>query len=196
MLSASAARTVGTPRLGFLGVGWIGRHRMDALLEADAARVGAVADPSSDALAPLKERFVDAAYGDTLDDLLEQDLDGIVIATPSAYHARQSMAALERGIPVFCQKPLGRTASEARAVVEAARSADRLLAVDFCYRHTAAMRAIRRAVEAGTLGRIYAADLVFHNAYGPDKPWFYDRARSGGGCVTDLGIHLVDLASG
>jgi predicted dehydrogenase len=35
---------------------------------------------------------------------------------------------------------------------------------------------------------------VFHNAYGPDKPWFYDRTLSGGGCVMDLGVHLVDLA--
>jgi predicted dehydrogenase len=41
---------------------------------------------------------------------------------------------------------------------------------------------------------VYAVDLVFHNAYGPDKPWFYDPALSGGGCVMDLGVHLVDLA--
>ena len=39
---------------------------------------------------------------------------------------------------------------------------------------------------------IYAVDLVFHNAYGPDKPWFYDPALSGGGCVMDLGVHLVE----
>ena len=44
------------------------------------------------------------------------------------------------------------------------------------------------------LGRTYAVDLVFHNAYGPDKAWFYDPALSGGGCVMDLGVHLVDLA--
>ena len=56
------------------------------------------------------------------------------------------------------------------------------------------MGRIREAVRSGGLGRIYAADLVFHNAYGPDKPWFYDPALSGGGCVMDLGVHLVDLA--
>jgi predicted dehydrogenase len=44
------------------------------------------------------------------------------------------------------------------------------------------------------LGQVFAADLVFHNAYGPDKDWFYDPRLSGGGCVIDLGIHLVDLA--
>jgi predicted dehydrogenase len=56
------------------------------------------------------------------------------------------------------------------------------------------MEAIAALVRAGELGRLFAIDLVFHNAYGPDKPWFYDRAQSGGGCVMDLGIHLVDLA--
>ncbi|HVH13475.1 MAG TPA: Gfo/Idh/MocA family oxidoreductase [Longimicrobium sp.] len=121
-------------------------------------------------------------------------MDGIVIATPSALHAEQAVRALEAGCAVFCQKPLGRTAEEARRVVDAARAADRLLGVDLSYRFTEGMRRIREEVRAGALGRVYAADLVFHNAYGPDKPWFYDRALSGGGCVMDLGIHLVDLA--
>jgi predicted dehydrogenase len=56
------------------------------------------------------------------------------------------------------------------------------------------MRRIREIVGSGELGRVHAVDLVFHNAYGPDKPWFYDPALSGGGCVMDLGVHLVDLA--
>jgi predicted dehydrogenase len=79
-------------------------------------------------------------------------------------------------------------------VIDAARSADRLLAVDLSYRHTAAVEAIAGPIRRGELGTIFAADLTFHNAYGPDKPWFFDRAQSGGGCVVDLGVHLVDLA--
>jgi predicted dehydrogenase len=130
----------------------------------------------------------------SLDDLLALGLDGVVIATPSALHAEQAVRALERGAAVFCQKPLGRTAAEARRVVEAARAADRLLRVDLSYRHVAGMAEVRRLVHAGALGRVYAADLVFHNAYGPDKAWFKDPRLSGGGCVMDLGIHLVDLA--
>jgi predicted dehydrogenase len=79
-------------------------------------------------------------------------------------------------------------------VVDAAQAANRLLAVDLSYRFTAAVRRLREIIRAGGLGRVYALDLVFHNAYGPDKPWFYDPALSGGGCVMDLGVHLVDLA--
>jgi predicted dehydrogenase len=182
--------TVATlPRVGFLGVGWIGRARMQALLEAGLVEAAGVADVDPGLRA-------EAAGGlpavETLDELLGLDLDGVVIATPSALHAEQAQAALSQGVAVFCQKPLGRDAAEARAVVEAARRADRLLGVDLSYRHTRAVEALRGAWPE--LGDVYALDLVFHNAYGPDKPWFTDPALSGGGCLVDLGTHLVDLA--
>src|SRR5690606_23712639 len=102
-----------------------------------------------------------------LGQLLELDLDGIVIATPSALHAEQAIAAFERGVAVFCQKPLGRDAIETQRVVSAARAANRLLGVDLSYRHTRAMQKIREVVRAGGIGAPFAVDLVFHNAYGP-----------------------------
>jgi predicted dehydrogenase len=95
---------------------------------------------------------------------------------------------------VFCQKPLARTLQESREIIAAARAADRLLGCDLSYRYTEGMRRIRNCLAEGDLGSIYAADLVFHNAYGPDKPWFRDAALAGGGCAIDLGTHLVDLA--
>lgn len=195
-LTAPAAETPSRrrPRLGFLGVGWIGRHRMEAIQAADAGIVAAIADPDAGCREAARAAAPDARLVNGLDDLLSLDLDGLVIATPSAQHAEQARLALAAGTPVFCQKPLGRTAEEVAAVVAAARASDRLLAVDLSYRFTAAARRIRELVRAGTLGEVFAADLVFHNAYGPDKPWFYDAAQSGGGCVMDLGVHLVDLA--
>ena len=182
------------PRLGFLGVGWIGLTRMRALVESGAGAISALADPSAEALERAAEFAPGSVRASSLEQLLELRLDGLVIATPSAMHAPQCIAALERGLAVFCQKPLGRNAVETREIVETARRANRLLGVDFSYRHTEAMRRIRQTVLDGTLGRVYAADLVFHNAYGPDKPWFRQRELSGGGCAIDLGIHLVDLA--
>ncbi|RJP75251.1 MAG: gfo/Idh/MocA family oxidoreductase [Candidatus Zixiibacteriota bacterium] len=183
-----------TPRVGFLGVGWIGRHRMEALARSGRVEVAAIADPVEELVLKAREIAPRAELADGLAPLLDMDLDGLVIATPSALHAEQALAAFDAGLAVFCQKPLGRTAAETRMVIEAARRADRLLGVDLSYRFTRGMQAIRDRVRAGDLGRIYAVDLVFHNAYGPDKPWFYDPALSGGGCVVDLGIHLVDLA--
>lgn len=182
------------PRVGFLGTGWIGRHRMEAMLATGAIEAAAFADPSPEGAGQARALAPDAQAVDGLEAMLALGLDGIVVATPSALHAEQSIRALEAGVAVFCQKPLGRTAAEVEAVIAAARTADRLLGVDLSYRHTEGMRAIAALVQEGALGHVFAVDLVFHNAYGPDKPWFYDPAQSGGGCVIDLGVHLVDLA--
>jgi predicted dehydrogenase len=187
-------RTGRLPRLGFLGLGWIGRLRLEALAESGGAEIAALADADSGALGAASRLAPEAAVGESLDSLLNLPLDGIVIATPSALHGEQAIACLERGCAVFCQKPLARTAAEARRVIAAARNADRSLTVDFSYRHVRGVPEIRRLIRSGELGRLYAMDLVFHNAYGPDKPWFYDLAQAGGGCVMDLGSHLVDLA--
>jgi predicted dehydrogenase len=193
-LELPAANATRMPRLGFLGLGWIGLHRMRALLAEQACRVAAVADTSAEARASAQQLVREARVVGSLDELLECDLDGVVIATPSALHAAQASALLQRGIAVFCQKPLARTAQETAAIIAAARRADRLLGCDFSYRFTEGMRRIRRCVSEGELGSVYAADLVFHNAYGPDKLWFRDPVLSGGGCMIDLGTHLVDLA--
>jgi predicted dehydrogenase len=193
-MTATQQKNNELPRLGFLGLGWIGQHRMQALLDEQACRVAAVADPSAEVRARVGALVPQAAVASTLDELLQHDLDGIVIATPSALHAQQALAALERGLAVFCQKPLARTAAENAAVVDAARKADRLLGCDLSYRHTEAMRRIRNCVVEGGIGPVHAVDLVFHNAYGPDKSWARDPALAGGGCAIDLGIHLVDLA--
>jgi predicted dehydrogenase len=170
------------PRVAFAGLGWIGRHRMNAVVASNVCETALLCDPASE------------PHGPTFDDLLASDADAIVIATPSALHAEQAVAALERGKAVFCQKPLGRNAAETRRVVDAARASDKLLGVDLSYRHTTALRAVKRLVESGEIGDVFAVDVVFHNAYGPDKPWFYDPKLSGGGCVIDLGIHLADIA--
>jgi predicted dehydrogenase len=181
-------------RLAFLGTGWIGRSRMQALISSGLAEAVAIADPSEEMRKEALVLAPQAAAVQTLSELLAFQPDGVVIATPSAMHATQAIEVLRRGIPVFCQKPLGRNAAEVAAVLAAARSVDKLLGVDFSYRETRGVSMIHDLVRQGKLGQIYSVDLQFHNAYGPDKDWFYDRIQSGGGCVMDLGVHLVDLA--
>ena len=167
---------------------------MDAVARSGVAEVVAITEPNAEMAAQARAAAPDAILYASFEELLGSGVDGVAIATPSALHAGQSIAALERGVSVFCQKPLARNAVEARRVVEAARRANQLLAVDLSYRHIAGVGAVRELIRTGALGHVYAVNLVFHNAYGPDKPWFYDPRLSGGGCVIDLGIHLVDLA--
>lgn len=182
------------PRLGFVGLGWIGRKRLDAIAVRDDVRVAALFDADAERLESSAAQYTDAIVHDRFENLVEQALDGIVIATPNATHADQAVACLSRGIPVFCQKPLAIDADDTARVIEAARGADKLLAVDYSYRHVRGMAELRERIAAGDLGSIFAIELEFHNAYAPNKQWCFDRAHSGGGCLLDLGVHLIDLA--
>lgn len=182
------------PRVAFLGVGWIGRHRLQSIVETKAIEVACIADIDGTAAAAACDGFDGAVIASNLEEALATDPHGLVIATPNALHAQQAISALRRGIAVFCQKPLARTREETQAVVNAARETDCFLAVDFSYRYMKPCQQVAELIRAGQLGEVFALDLVFHNAFGPDKPWFYDPTLSGGGCLIDLGVHLVDLA--
>ena len=160
-----------------------GRAEIVALADVDARRVDAAA-----ALAP------DAARGRSLDDLLAHRLDGVVIATPSALprdrsgRSRSKPAAPSSARSRWRARPSRRPPSS-----RAPRADDRRLAVDLSYRQPRRPGASaiwsRAARSAGCTPSI----STFHNAYGPDKPWFRKTRMAGGGCLIDLGIHLVDL---
>jgi predicted dehydrogenase len=182
------------PRIGLIGGGWIGRIRTEALVRSRRAQVCAIVDPSPQARRDVRQLVGSIEECGSLDELLSLGLDGVVIATPNAFHVKQARKSLERGIAVFCQKPVGGTADETRLAVDTARLSNRLLATDFAYRFTAGMQKIRELVSSGALGRIYSVELCFHNSYGPDKTWYYDPLLSCGGCLVDLGVHLIDLA--
>ncbi len=185
--------TATKPKLGFAGIGWIGRNRLMAVENSALAEVKAVTDPDTSTIEGLSPDVDGFSHCQSFEAMLEEDIDGVVIASPSALHADQTLAALNKGKAVFCQKPLGRSELETAKVVNAARKHDLLLGVDFSYRHTRAAKQLKEVVRSGELGKIYAVELVFHNAYGPDKPWYRDSSLSGGGCLMDLGIHLIDL---
>lgn len=181
------------PKLGFIGVGWIGRNRLQAIAEKNIGDIRVVSDPNAAYAEEALQFAVDAKVVESLPELIDTDVEGVIIATPSALHAAQSIEALDAGKAVFCQKPLGRDAAEVKAVVEKAQEKDVLLSVDFSYRFTNGVKALKSVLDSGELGDIYGVNLVFHNAYGPDKPWYFDPKLAGGGCVMDLGVHLVDL---
>src|SRR6185503_2289876 len=110
--------------------GWIGRNRLEVIAQSGLADVAVICDTSPEILQQSLALAPTAKTVGSYDELLRADIDGVIIATPSAQHAEQSLLALERGFPVFCQKPLGRNAHETRSVVEAARKADRSLGID------------------------------------------------------------------
>jgi predicted dehydrogenase len=182
------------PRLGFVGLGWIGRKRLDAIANTGEIEVAALVDADRSRVNEAKQTYSEAYDAASLAELLDLELDGVVIATPNGAHAEQVIACLERGLPVFCQKPLATTARDTHKVIEAARDANCLIATDYSYRHVQGMSRLRELIQSDQLGEVLSLDLVFHNAYGPSKQWCHDRQQAGGGCLLDLGVHLIDLA--
>ncbi len=182
------------PRVVFLGVGWIGLQRLRSLVDAQRVQVTGFCDPSPEARERTLALVPHARACDSYDELLALRPDGVVIATPSGLHVPHCLRALQQGMAVFCQKPLACSHADTHAVVAAAHQADRLLRVDYCYRQVNALQALRDSVRAGDIGRVYAAELVFHNAYGPNQAWAQQQALAGGGCLVDLGVHLIDAA--
>ncbi|HEX2967734.1 MAG TPA: Gfo/Idh/MocA family oxidoreductase [Bacteroidales bacterium] len=179
--------------IAFIGTGWIGLNRMKSLLDADVCHPVGIYEPDNVNARKAYDIAPDAIIYRDFDDLLDSNPDGVVIASPSALHATQCIKAFQKGIAVFCQKPLARTAAETRKVISAAYVANRHLGVDLSYRYTDGISKIYSTYRK-QISRIFAVDLVFNNAYGPDKSWFYNPALSGGGCLVDLGVHLIDLA--
>ncbi len=180
-------------KLAFVGLGWIGRHRMQALVEQGLMDDAVFADVNGLCIDEALKIFPGASVAERLEQVDFEGVDGVVLATPSALHAQQTISTLNAGCPVFCQKPLARSAEECRLVVDAAKVNDKLLGVDFSYRYLEAISRMKDLLDNGAIGKVYSVDTVFHNAYGPDKAWFYDPRLAGGGCVMDLGVHLVDL---
>ena len=182
------------PRLGFAGLGWIGGQRMQVVAASGSADVAAICEPdrtrAREALSTLQHP---PAVCSRFAELVRQPLDGIVIATPNALHEEQAAAAMARGIAVFVQKPVALSRAGTEKLVELAERRGLALGVDWSYRWLAGMVELKRRIEAGEIGTITAAELCFHNAYGPDAAWYYDLERSGGGCLLDLGCHLLDL---
>ncbi|MCB0309875.1 MAG: Gfo/Idh/MocA family oxidoreductase [Bdellovibrionales bacterium] len=181
------------PRVGFVGMGWIGMNRFAALQQQNLVELLGVVEPDKDQREATRAKFEAVSFYRSIQQLLALKLDGVVIATPSALHAQHALQALDAGVSVFCQKPLANNVDDVSAIIETAQLQNRLLGVDFSYRELKASRLLRKMLRSGSIGKLFAVEGTFHNAYGPDKAWYYQPKQSGGGCLIDLGIHLVDL---
>ncbi|ELY39686.1 Gfo/Idh/MocA family protein [Natronorubrum tibetense] len=127
------------------------------------------------------------------------DVDAFYNLGPNHVHAEPSIAALEAGTPVFCEKPLAPTLEDAETMAEAARDAgsDVPAGCAFNYRFVPAIRYAKRLLEAGELGEIhhvrgrYLQDWLVD----PEAPWSWrnDEELAGSGALGDLGAHTVDL---
>ncbi len=179
-------------RVGLVGVGALGRLHMRSLATIPGCRLTRVADHRvSTALAA---EIADAGATVTdLDGVLDPtDVDAVVVATPTDGHAPIVRAAVERGLAVFCEKPLARTPAQALAIRDLAAERGVKVAVGHVVRYFPEYAAARELVRAGELGQPGCARLARLNASpGAVQKWYADSARSGG-VLLDMAIHDID----
>jgi predicted dehydrogenase len=181
-------------RLGVAGLGWLGESLIKDALRDPAFEVVGAQDVVAERARAITAEYGIGWCGERFEDLLAlSELDAVVICTPNHLHASQAQAAIAAGKDVLVQKPLALSSPDARRTVETAQIHDRLLFVDYTYRFLPTMDALRDVL--GPASGIRAVRAAFHNIYGPgaEKAWFFDPRTSGGGALTDLGVHLLDL---
>ncbi|MBV9322823.1 MAG: Gfo/Idh/MocA family oxidoreductase [Chloroflexi bacterium] len=184
-----------TTGLGVAGLGGLGEALIKDAVATEGLRVVAVQDVVPGRARAVAEQYAVDWSGERFDALLGAPrVDAIVICTPNALHAAQAQAALDAGKHALVQKPLALTCGDAQATLDAARRGNRLLFVDYSYRFLDTIAVLRQHLPH--TNAIRGVRATFHNIYGPgvEKRWFYEPALSGGGALTDLGVHLLDLA--
>jgi len=181
----------GVFRIGLLGASKIAPTAVIAPAREDPGfEVAAVAarDPARGA-AYAKEHDIPAVADDYAALLARNDIDVIYNALPPAAHAAWTLAALEAGKAVLCEKPFARDAGEARVMVEAAARRGLTLIEAFHYRFHAVMRQAEAIVADSRLGRLHRAGAEFQVAIARMPTELRWRADQGGGALMDLGCY-------
>ncbi|MBO9610270.1 MAG: Gfo/Idh/MocA family oxidoreductase [Paenibacillaceae bacterium] len=146
--------------------------------------------------ASAREYGVTRIYTDYLAMLDRERLDIVVICTPNGFHSSMAVAALERGIHVFSEKPDAINPIEAQKMADAAKQSGKILMVMRNNRFTQEAQFLKAYIEAGRMGEIYTGRTGWIRRRGiPGRGgWFTTKALSGGGPLIDLGVHMLDLA--
>ena len=184
------------PRLGILGTGGIANLHMKQIRQYDRFDVVACCDLMGDRCESFCGQYgISRHYTDYRRMLENENLDALMVLTPNCAHMEPTIAALEAGVHVFCEKPMALTVGQAEAMVRAEKASKATLMIGQHWRFFNASQYIRRVVMAGDLGEIYYARIWHLRQMG--VPWwgqFHRKDFSGGGALIDNGAHIIDLA--
>lgn len=186
-------------KVGMIGCGGIamGKH-LPSLSKVSEAQITAFFDVASDRAHEAKAKYGthDAkVYGDVYDLLRDPDVQVVHVCTPNDTHAEISIAAMEHGKHVLCEKPMAKTAEDARRMLETSERTGRKLSIAYQNRFRADSQWLHRACRAGDLGEIYVAKAhAVRRRAVPTWGVFLDLEKQGGGPLIDIGTHALDLA--
>lgn len=183
------------PKIAMLGAGFIGQFYADALHgQRNHDRISVVYSRTEKTAADFAEKYSVPHWTTSMEEAINHpETEIVVISLPNNLHAEAVLACARAGKGVLCTKPLGRNAAEAKKMLEAVEQAGVFHGYleDLCY--TPKFLKANQSVHQGSLGRIlWVRSREAHN--GPHSDWFWDKDKSGGGAILDLGCHCIEIA--
>lgn len=183
-------------KVGMVGAGNIAGTHLEAYQKAENAEVIAACD-----IDPVRLKMTCDKFGipeehryTSVEAMLagEPELEAADVCVWNVNHAKCSIAALNAGLHVLCEKPMAYNAKEAQEMEDAAKRAGKLLMVGFVLRFSNENIVVKDFIKSGMIGDIYYTKATYLRRHGNPGGWFSDKARSGGGPVIDLGVHVID----
>jgi predicted dehydrogenase len=206
---AGAKATGDAPEIGvgMLGYAFMGKAHSNAYKKLPymiypppaVPRLVGISGRNAEAVQEAARRYgYDHSYTDWREMLANDAIQLFDNGGPNNLHAEPCMVAAEAGKHVFCEKPLARTAEEAKTMLDAVKKAGVKHMVAFNYRFVPAIRQARDLIASGALGQIYHFRASYLQEwimphYGTDKIWRLDKSVAGSGALGDLGAHIIDL---
>ncbi len=185
-------------RLGLIGAGAIAQvNHLPALAHMSDVEIHAICDDDLEKSRTLAQKYrIPHAFSDYEKLLRLQDLDAVIIATPNHLHAPMTLAALDYGKHVLCEKPPARTAAEAEMMAEAAKRSGKVLMYAMNKRFQIESQILRDLIDRRELGDVFYVKTGWlkyrTDRVGPE--WYTNKRSAGGGVLMDLGVQMLDLS--
>ena len=183
-------------RIGIVGAGFARTTQIPGFQNCDGARIVAIASAHPEHAADVAREFeIDNVENDWRALVARDGLDLISIVTPVVTHCEMTLAALERGKAVLCEKPMAMNADEALRMTEKARDAGVLALIDHELRFLPGRLKLRELLRRGDIGKVRHAKLTFRSdsRADPNRPWnWWSDKKQGGGALGAIGSHVVD----
>ena len=181
-------------KIGVIGVGSIAREHIEAYKKNGNVELYAFADINEVQLKKRGAEYgVERLYTDHRELLALKEIDAVSVCTWNSAHAPCAIDALNAGKHVLCEKPMALNAELAQQMADTARKNGKLLMIGFVRRFGNDCAVLKDFLDNGYFGDVYYAKATYLRRAGCPGGWFGEKARSGGGPLIDLGVHVIDL---
>jgi len=185
-----------TIRVGIIGAGAIAHDHCRNIANYDGAEAVAIADLSAKRRNEIKKAYdMSKAYGSWEEIVADPEIDAVAVALPNTLHAPAALGALSSGKHVLLDKPFTVNYAEAKKCADTARRKRKVLMVGMNQRYPDQAQQLRAIVDRGDLGEVYHTKAYWLRRTGSPKfgTWFVNKKMSGGGCLLDIGVHILDV---